>query len=159
MGEIKLKSGQGRQGFGGRVQLERRSGTKGLTGLEERRKWSLEGIIIETVHCLQYYIRQTDISRPLHRADDSCAHVEVRCRLHEPQTACLAPTSSARQASARRSLCGFMSCVSSQPCGLAQHSRQDPSTASSTRARAGQTTTACNQTTQRPTSPHSPPIP
>jgi len=91
MGEIKLKSGQGRQGFGGRVQLERRSGTKGLTGLEERRKWSLEGIIIETVHCLQYYIRQTDISRPLHRADDSCAHVEVRCCMHEPPDCLLSP--------------------------------------------------------------------
>lgn len=89
MGEIRLKSGQGRQGFGGRVQLERRSGTKGLTGLEERRKWSLEGIIIETVYLLEHYIRQTDISRPLHRGDDSCEHVEVRCCMHEPQTACL----------------------------------------------------------------------
>lgn len=58
MGEIRLKSGQGRQGLDGRVQLERRSGTKGLTGLEERRKWSLDEtrIIIETVFCLPYYI-------------------------------------------------------------------------------------------------------
>ena len=96
MGEIRLKSGQGRQGLDGRVQLERRSGTKGLTGLEERRKWSLEGIIIETVHCLQYYcyIRQTDISRPLHRADDSCKQTRgseevLHACMREPQTACL----------------------------------------------------------------------
>ena len=53
MGEIRLKSSQGRQGVGGRVQLGRRSGTKGLTGLEERGKWSLERRrIIETVFCL-----------------------------------------------------------------------------------------------------------
>jgi hypothetical protein len=27
--------------------------------------------------------RQTDISSPLHRADDSCKHVEVRGCMHE----------------------------------------------------------------------------
>ena len=58
MGEIRLKSRQGRQGVGGRVQLERRSGTKGLTGLGERRKWSLKEtrVMIETVLCLPYYM-------------------------------------------------------------------------------------------------------
>lgn len=62
MGEIRLKSGQGRQGFGGRVQLERRSGTKGLTGLEERRKWSLKETrtMMETVFCPACCIHMPD---------------------------------------------------------------------------------------------------
>jgi hypothetical protein len=41
--------------------------------------------------------------------------------------ASLSPESSARQASARRSFKRLGECVSSQPCGLAQHTRrQDP---------------------------------
>jgi hypothetical protein len=97
------------------------------------------------------HIRQTDIRGPLHRADDSCKHVEVAVSEVDYAYAC-APDcccwplfcpgwSSARQASARRS---FIECVSSQPCGLAQHTRHHTTQA---HVRAGQTTTACNQTT------------